>query len=144
MATQKQERIVFMRRSAILLLDFIILTLSNSETKIQQEIRLALGQRSDLRLFRNETGKLPDPRTGRWVQFGLAKGSSDLIGFKTIKVTPEMIGQDLAVFTSIEVKTNTGQLSKYQHNWLQAVKKAGGITGVARTVGDALKILKVN
>ena len=133
-----------MKNSAILLLDFIISTLSNSETKIQQEIRLALGQRSDLRLFRNETGKLPDPRTGRWVQFGLAKGSSDLIGFKTIKITPEMIGQDLAVFTSIEVKTNTGQLSKNQHNWLQAVKKAGGITGVARTVRDALEILKVN
>ena len=78
------------------------------------------------------------------VQFGLAKGSSDLIGFKTIKVTPEMIGQDLAVFTSIEVKTNSGQLSKYQHNWLQAVKKAGGIVGVARNVKDALNILKVS
>ena len=55
-----------------------------------------------------------------------------------------MIGKDLAVFCSVEVKTNTGQLSKYQHNWLQAVKKAGGITGVARNVGDALKILKVS
>ena len=118
--------------------------MSNQETVLQQNIRLALGQHSDLRLFRNENGKLPDPRTGRWVQIGLAKGSSDLIGFKTIKITPEMIGQDLAVFTSIEVKTNTGQLSKYQHNWLQAVKKAGGITGVARTVRDALEILKVN
>ncbi len=102
--------------------------MSNQETVLQQNIRLALGQHSDLRL--------PDPRTGRWVQFGLAKGSSDLIGFKTIKITPEMIGKDLAVFTSIEVKTNTGQLSKNQHNWLQAVKKAGGITGVARTVRD--------
>ena len=55
-----------------------------------------------------------------------------------------MIGQDLAVFCSVEVKTNTGQLSKNQHNWLQAVKKAGGITGVARNVRDALEILKVN
>jgi hypothetical protein len=129
--------------SAILRLDFIILHLSNSETRIQQEIRLALGQRSDLRLFRNETGKLPDPRTGRWVQFGLAKGSSDLIGFKTIKVTPEMVGKDLAVFCSVEVKTNTGQLSKYQHNWLQVVKNAGGIVGVARNVRDAFEILKL-
>ena len=118
--------------------------MSNQETVLQQNIRLALGQHSNLRLFRNETGKLPDPRTGRWVQFGLAKGSSDLIGFKTIKITPEMIGKDLAVFTSIEVKTNTGQLSKYQHNWLQAVKSAGGIVGVARNVRDALEILKVN
>ena len=118
--------------------------MSNQETVLQQNIRLALGQHSKLRLFRNETGKLPDPRTGRWVQFGLAKGSSDLIGFKTVKITPEMIGKDLAVFCSVEVKTNTGQISKNQHNWLQAVKKAGGITGVARNVGDALKILKVS
>ena len=117
--------------------------MSNQETVLQQNIRLALGQHSKLRLFRNETGKLPDPRTGRWVQFGLAKGSSDLIGFKTIKITPEMIGKDLAVFCSVEVKTNTGQLSKYQHNWLQVVKNAGGIVGVARNVRDAFEILKL-
>jgi hypothetical protein len=129
---------------AILLLDFIIAHLSNSETKIQQEIRLALGQRSDLRLFRNETGKLPDPRTGQWVQFGLAKGSSDLIGFKTIKITPEMIGQEIAQFVSLEIKTESGKLSTIQQNWLQKVKSSGGIVGVARTVKDALNILKVS
>ena len=133
-----------MKNSAILLLDFIIAHLSNSETKIQQEIRLALGQRSDLRLFRNETGKLPDPRTGRWVQFGLAKGSSDLIGFKTVKITSEMIGQEIAQFVSLEIKTERGKLSTMQQNWLQKVKSSGGIVGVARTVKDALNILKVS
>ena len=133
-----------MERSAILLLDFIIAHLSNSETKIQQEIRLALGQRSDLRLFRNETGKLPDPRTGQWVQFGLAKGSSDLIGFKTVKITPEMIGQEIAQFVSLEIKTERGKLTDVQENWLQKVKSSGGIVGVARTVKDALNILKVS
>ena len=133
-----------MKNSAILLLDFIIAHLSNSETKIQQEIRLALGQRSDLRLFRNETGKLPDPRTGQWVQFGLAKGSSDLIGFKTVKITPEMIGQEIAQFVSLEIKTERGKLSTMQQNWLQKVKSSGGIVGVARTVKDALNILKVS
>ena len=133
-----------MKNSAILLLDFIIAHLSNSETKIQQEIRLALGQRSDLRLFRNETGKLPDPRTDQWVQFGLAKGSSDLIGFKTVKITPEMIGQEIAQFVSLEIKTERGKLSTMQQNWLQKVKSSGGIVGVARTVKDALNILKVS
>ena len=133
-----------MKNSAILLLDFIIAHLSNSETKIQQEIRLALGQRSDLRLFRNETGKLPDPRTGKWVQFGLAKGSSDLIGFKTVKITPEMIGQEIAQFVSLEIKTERGKLTDIQENWLQKVKSSGGIVGVARTVKDALNILKVS
>ena len=93
--------------SAILLLDLHISILSNSETKIQQEIRLAVGQEKNLRLFRNETGTLPDPRTGKWVQFGLCKGSSDLIGFKEVVIDESHIGQKLAVFTSIEVKTKS-------------------------------------
>ena len=116
--------------------------MSNQETILQQNIRLALGKHTDLRLFRNETGKLPDPRTGRWVQFGLAKGSSDLIGFKTVKITPEMIGQEIAQFVSIEIKTKRGKLTDVQQNWLQKVKSSGGIVGVARTVEDALQLLK--
>ena len=118
-------------------------SVANSETKLQQEIRLALGKIPSLRLFRNQVGQLPDPRTGRYVQFGLAKGSSDLVGFKTIKITPEMIGQEVAQFVSIEIKTERGKLTNVQQNWLQKVKSSGGIVGVARTVKDALQILKV-
>ena len=118
--------------------------MSNQETVLQQNIRLALGQHSDLRLFRNETGRLPDPRTGQWIRFGLAKGSSDLIGFKTVKITPEMIGQEIAQFVSLEIKTERGKLTDIQENWLQKVKSSGGIVGVARTVKDALNILKVS
>ena len=116
---------------------------ANYETKLQQEIRLALGTIPSLRLFRNQVGQLPDPRSGRYVQFGLAKGSSDLVGFKTIKITPEMIGQEVAQFVSIEIKTERGKLTDVQQNWLQKVKSSGGIVGVARTVKDALQILKV-
>ena len=115
--------------------------MSNKETTLQQEIRLALGQLPELRMFRNQVGQLPDLRTGRPVQFGLAKGSSDLIGFKTIEVTSDMVGQKLAVFTSIEVKTAKGKLTPMQHNWLSCVNKAGGITGVARSVQDAIQII---
>lgn len=117
--------------------------MSNSETKIQQEIRLALGKIPQLRLFRNETGQLPDPRTGRWIQFGLAKGSSDLIGFKTIKITQDMVGSSVAQFVSIEVKTPKGRSTKIQENWLRCIKSAGGISGVARSIEDAIKLLKL-
>ena len=119
-------------------------SVANSETKLQQEIRLALGTIPSLRLFRNQVGQLPDPRTGRCVQFGLAKGSSDLVGFKTIKITPEMIGQEVAQFVSIEIKTERGKLTEVQENWLQKVKSSGGIVGVARSIQDALKIVKVS
>ena len=115
--------------------------MANVETKIQQQIRLGLGTRPDLRLFRNQVGQLPDPRTGRPVQFGLAKGSADLVGWKTVTVTPDMLGQQIAVFTSIEVKTPNGRLSGPQRNWLHTVQTAGGIAGVARSPEDAALII---
>ena len=108
-----------------------------SETDLQQRIRLALGTRPDLRLFRNNTGTLPDPRTGRPVQFGLARGSADLIGYRTVTITPDMVGQQVAVFTSLEVKTPTGRIRPEQTNWLQTIKRAGGIAAIVRSVDDA-------
>lgn len=115
---------------------------SNPETDLQQRIRLALGQLQHLRIFRNQTGQLPDPKTGRPVQFGLARGSADLIGWRTVTVTPDMVGQRLAVFTSIEVKTPTGRLTPQQRNWMQAVLAAGGIAGVARSISDAIALVE--
>lgn len=115
--------------------------MANAETTLQQQIRLAVGFRSDLRLFRNQVGSLPDPRTGRLVTFGLARGSADLIGWRTVMVTPEMVGQRLAVFTSIEVKTPTGKLRPEQQAWLGVVRSAGGVAGVVRSVEDALNLM---
>ncbi len=112
-----------------------------SETHLQQEIRLALGTRPDLRLYRNNCGSLPDPRTGRLVTFGLARGSADLIGWRTVVVTPDMVGQRIAVFTSIEVKTATGRLRPEQQAWLGVVRGAGGVAGVVRSVEDALNLM---
>lgn len=114
---------------------------ANVETDLQQRIRLALGTQSDLRLFRNQVGQLPDPRTGRPVQFGLARGSADLIGWRSVVITPEMVGQRVAIFLSIEVKTPTGRLTPAQHAWLGTVRGAGGIAGVARSVGAAFEIV---
>jgi hypothetical protein len=76
------------------------------------------------------------------VQFGLARGSADLIGWRTITITPDMVGRQLAVFISIEVKTERGRVRPEQHAWLAAVTGAGGIAGVARSVTDAHAILK--
>lgn len=110
-----------------------------SEQSIQQHIRLACSH-GPVRLWRNNTGTLKDQH-GRPVQFGLCKGSADLIGWRTITITPEMVGQQVAVFASIEVKTPTGRLRLEQQQWLDAVQAAGGIAGVARSVEDAEALL---
>ena len=109
-----------------------------SEQQIQQHIRLACST-GDTRLFRNNTGTLRDAN-GRPVQFGLCKGSADLIGWKRVTVTPDMVGQQVAVFLSIEVKTPTGRIRPEQQQWLDAVQAAGGIAGVARSVEDAERL----
>ena len=106
-----------------------------SEQTIQQHIRLACSAGST-RLFRNNTGTLEDQH-GRPVSFGLCKGSADLIGWTTRTVTQDMVGTQVAVFTSIEVKTPTGRVKPEQQQWLDAVQAAGGIAGVARSVEDA-------
>jgi hypothetical protein len=110
-----------------------------SEQRIQQEIRLAISH-GDTKVFRNNTGTLKDAN-GRPVQFGLCKGSADLIGWRTVTVTPEMVGTQVAVFLSIEVKTPTGRLRPEQRQWLDAVQAAGGVAGVARSVDDARALL---
>jgi hypothetical protein len=110
-----------------------------SEQTIQQHIRLACSS-GNCRLFRNNTGTLKDQH-GRPVQFGLCKGSADLIGWTTRTVTQDMVGTQVAVFTSIEVKTETGRLRPEQQAWLDAVQAAGGVAGVARSVEDAQVLL---
>ena len=115
--------------------------MANAETTLQQQIRLALGTKPQIRLFRNQCGALPDPRTGRLVTFGLARGSADLIGWRTMVITRDMVGQRVAVFTSIEIKTPTGRIRPEQQAWLSCVQGAGGIAGVARSVADAQLIL---
>lgn len=113
-----------------------------TEQQIQQHIRLALS-RGPVRLYRNNTGTLRDQH-GRPVNFGLCKGSADLIGWTTRTITPDMVGQQVAVFTSIEVKTATGRLRPEQRQWLEAVQVAGGIAGVARSVEDAQGLTTVD
>ena len=87
---------------------------SPSEHEIQQRIRLACG-RGAVRLWRNNTGALVDQQ-GRLARFGLCKGSSDLIGLRSLEITPEMAGQRVAQFVALEVKTASGVVSPEQRS----------------------------
>lgn len=111
-----------------------------SEAATLQAIRLDLGRVPAVRLFRNNTGVLRDA-TGRAVRFGLHPGSGDLIGWRSIVITPEHVGQTLAVFASIEVKSNTGRAREDQLTWAAAVAGAGGLAGIARNPGQARLLL---
>ena len=53
-----------------------------------------------------------------------------------------MVGQKIAIFTAIEVKSDTGKSSEAQKNFLQMVENFGGISGVARSVQEAQEIIR--
>lgn len=110
-----------------------------SEKNIQTNIMLAASQ-NGATIFRNNVGQAVYP-SGRRVDYGLCKGSSDLIGWRTVTVTPDMIGKRLALFLAIEVKTTTGAIRKEQITFINNVRNAGGLAGVARTPDDAVALL---
>jgi hypothetical protein len=108
-----------------------------TESKIQAQIFRAINSRRDARLFRNHVGKVLDNR-GRWHSFGLAPGSADLIGWRQLVIRPEHVGQTIAQFFSVEVKTQTGKPSNGQRAWYRTVENHGGMAVIARSVEDVI------
>src|SRR5690242_17560516 len=80
-----------------------------SEANVQSRVRLAAPARG-FRLFRNNVGVLTDDR-GVPVRYGLANDSkalnkalksSDLIGWRRLPITADMVGSVVAQFASFE------------------------------------------
>jgi len=122
------------------------------ESNIQNIIRLNVP--SNARLFRNNVvrgyqgipkrhadGTTITLQHARVIDAGLCKGSSDLIGFTAVEITPDMVGRKIAVFTAVEVKTKKGKPSKEQLNFIKLIRRFGGRAGIARSIEDAQKII---
>lgn len=114
----------------------------NEETKIQRLIMLALSE-NGCTVWRNEVagawmgkqihrdGDQVTLANARMMTFGLCTGSADLIG----------IHHGTGRFIAIEVKTPKGRATKEQLRFIEAVKAAGGIAGIARSPQDALDLI---
>jgi hypothetical protein len=98
------------------------------------------GSTDDSRLWRNNVGRF-ELKDGRWIQTGLCVGSADTIGFHSVAVTPEMVGQRVAIFTAIETKSKGEKPDAHQKRFLDLVRDAGGIQGVAYQVRDLKTIV---
>jgi hypothetical protein len=126
-----------------------------SEAEIQAGAILAVGSRKDVRVFRNHVGfgwsgkfkrKLPNGdvilTNARPATFGLQPGSADLIGWRIITITPEMVGRRIAQFLSIEVKDAKGRPSAAQRVWQSVVSAAGGLAGLVRSPAEAVSLVE--
>ena len=114
----------------------------NKETRIQNAIMLALSN-AGCTVWRVETsgvwvgrkihsdGDTVTLANARMFLSGLCKGGSDIIG-----IDPD------GRFMAVEVKTETGRPTKEQLTFINAVKAAGGIAGIARSPREALELLR--
>lgn len=122
------------------------------EHSLQNEIRNALA--GHCLLFRANVGqawtgskieRLPGNRVlihdARPFTTGLPPGFSDLFGLVPVTITPDMVGQQVASFLALEVKTPKGQPTDQQEAFLTAVNSNGGRAGVVRSVEDARRVV---
>lgn len=140
-------------------------TTTMNEQQIQQRILLACGN-GPQRLWRNNVGTGwagPSTRVtpgnvravaaalqpgdvvirgGRPLHAGLCQGSSDLIGYTGVTIGHQHLGQQLAVFTAVEVKSERGRATAEQVQFLKHIQSAGGRSGIARSVADAQAIME--
>jgi len=125
-----------------------------SEHAIQNEIRLGISGKATM--FRNNVAvswvgdvtELKDGsvliRNARRLHAGLCEGSSDLIGWRSLIITPDMVGERVAVFAALEVKSKTGRATAGQKNFCERVIEAGGLAGIVKSLDDAKKALAID
>lgn len=125
-----------------------------SESDILKQIQtLSTG---DVRLWRNNIGQGYQGQIVkktlhtitlaqyRHIHFGIpGVGGSDLLGLKSVVITPDMIGQRLAIFAAIEGKSASGRAGPRQLTFLNQLSNLGCLTGIARSIEDAQQILKL-
>ena len=110
------------------------------EAGVQARVRLD-GRHAGFTLWRNNVGALRDER-GVPVRYGLANDSKslnetiksgDLIGWRSVLITPEHVGSTIAQFVSIECKrpdwapSATDPRETAQRRWANLVVASGGV-----------------
>jgi hypothetical protein len=122
------------------------------ESDFMRQIML-LATQAGARVFRNNVGLAWMGKKSRQgstvtiqgavpVKFGLCVGSSDLIGWVPVTVTPDMVGQKIAVFTAIETKGHRTGITPEQVNFLSQVANGGGIAIISREQHATDRILR--
>ena len=116
-----------------------------NEKEVEKKLILYSSQMGSI-LFKNNVGMAFKEINGKKypIHFGLCEGSSDLIGWTPIVITPDMVGKKVALFTAVEVKLNKNgkyRATEKQKNFIKAVIDAGGLATIADSYDDFDKML---
>lgn len=111
-----------------------------NENSIQRMIMLLVASKG-ITIFRNNVGQAIWPNGSR-TSYGLHRGASDLIGWRPLLIRPADVGKTVAQFVAIECKAEKQKAKPHQQVFLNQVKKAGGLSGVAHNEQEALEIIE--
>jgi len=115
----------------------------NRETvEVQIPAMLAVGQRPDVLIWRQQAGLFrayDNPR--RVVRVGIP-GASDAMAIVAVTITPDMVGQTLGVAVAPEFKTTDGRQRAAQRDYQRAVEQRGGLYVVCRSPDDLTQAIE--
>ncbi len=110
--------------------------MGKKETNVTNGSMLRLGEKGIV-VWKNPRGFDHEKK----IKYGVGpNGASDLIGFESIIITPDMVGQRIARFIAPESKSGAdGVVSGDQDSFQAMVIKAGGKAPVLRSPDDVDK-----
>lgn len=120
------------------------------EKEWMKRVMLAVSQRDDSLIFRVNVGTgwashIKPIRHGdgsvtllnaRPLTTGLPKGFHDLLGIQRRVITPDMVGQEIGQFFTIETKSKTGRVRPDQQNFADQIIRFGGRSIISRPGED--------
>ena len=114
----------------------------NPETRVQNGSFLAVGQRKDVMVWRQQVGKyrhLNQPNL--LVSIGVP-GMADSMGVVAVEITPEMVGKTIGVAIAPEFKTATGRQAEAQKLWQAAFEARGGVYRLIRSPEEMVQFVE--
>lgn len=105
------------------------------ETNLNHAIQQAIRSVKLVCLWRNNRGTafFGDQR----VRYGVGpNGAGDFIGYRILKITPDMVGMDIAQFVSLESKAPGELMDEDQRKFVEGVREDGGHAGMIDNIDD--------
>lgn len=112
------------------------------ESEIMKRIQVE-ATKLGCRLWRNNVGAFKT-NGGSWIRYGLQNpGGSDLIGFTPTRITQDMVGLVVPIFTAIEVKRPGENPTVEQTNFIDHISSRCGYAGVCRSPEELSGLLSM-
>jgi hypothetical protein len=88
-----------------------------------------------VREWKTPRGIAVELRRAAFRVFGLGTGTLDLVGWRPVRITADMVGQTIAQYVEVDAKTQGyKRMSAEQKNRARCVREAGGFAGIAMKV----------